>query len=212
VLTQSSANPPPGTHQRHRVRGEPSQADQDARRQLDVRRRGEEAAGSGRRPSRHRPGAPPTGAQRPAHRTVAARNAGELDDEVMRAKLEHLDTEEAALDFDRGGPDRGRTTPPLPDQSRAEPKSRLRSPLDAQRLGLCGRPGRGAGPGCAGRGSGTGRAAAAPPLGLQPGQFDAQAEMRPWRRRGGADVRRRMSNTSGRGNTAGSRFTPVSET
>jgi hypothetical protein len=38
---------------------------------------------------------------------VAARNAGELDDEVMRAELEHLDYEEAALASDRASPDRG---------------------------------------------------------------------------------------------------------
>jgi len=33
---------------------------------------------------------------------VEARNAGELDDEVMRGELEHLDYEEAATAFDRG--------------------------------------------------------------------------------------------------------------
>jgi len=38
---------------------------------------------------------------------VAARNAGELDDEVMRSELEYLDYEEAASAFDRGGYDRG---------------------------------------------------------------------------------------------------------
>ena len=35
---------------------------------------------------------------------VAARNAGELDDEVMRGELEHLDYEEAATAYDRGTP------------------------------------------------------------------------------------------------------------
>jgi CPA1 family monovalent cation:H+ antiporter len=35
---------------------------------------------------------------------VAARNAGELDDEVMRGELEHLDYEEAATSFERGTP------------------------------------------------------------------------------------------------------------
>jgi monovalent cation/hydrogen antiporter len=35
---------------------------------------------------------------------VEARNAGELDDEVMRGELEHLDYEEAATAFDRGAP------------------------------------------------------------------------------------------------------------
>jgi hypothetical protein len=36
---------------------------------------------------------------------VEARNAGELDDEVMRGELQHLDYEEAATAFDRVRPD-----------------------------------------------------------------------------------------------------------
>ena len=109
VLTEARANPPPGTHPAAiEYVVSRAQADQDARRQLDEQETCEEAAGQ-RAPSIEGTARVLRRQVHAAQRTalVAARNAGELDDEVMRAELEHLDYEEAALDFDRGGPDRG---------------------------------------------------------------------------------------------------------
>ncbi|HEX4252522.1 MAG TPA: sodium:proton antiporter [Pseudonocardia sp.] len=111
VLVAARADPPPGANPAvidyviDRTR-----AGVDARRQLDERETADAEQDATTAPTTWASVEDTTralrqemyAAQRQA--LVDARNAGELDDEVMRGELEHLDYEEAATAYDRGTP------------------------------------------------------------------------------------------------------------
>lgn len=111
VLVDARADPPPGANPAvidYVI--DRSKAALDARRELDERQSADAEQDATTAPTTWASVEETTralrrdmyAAQRQA--LVAARNAGELDDEVMRDELEHLDYEEAATAYDRGAP------------------------------------------------------------------------------------------------------------